>query len=920
MSRPNQFDAIQGLRAKRQQADRDLAAAILAVEDAKRKRDDLIAGGAGGNKINKAHQTFDKANLAYDKVRAARLTLIDQLAAESAAAAADLHQALALFEGLEGELPIAMFPVRLETRYTASSLQIRVYPDAINIKAHTEGLTETEQEAGRTYWQAGWDARKPRVSDEKDPFYETDEQFRMRQQRPEALWAEMVRALRAPRAAFVVRVMRPSNASLLEAPGEPSEPPVFPEAVVTGSRLSGQPIAAMLPDRFCAVGYAPNGKLAFRKFGKVVPDVLAMSPVIAPGDPKPADDAPTPFSGESAWLADYSDAEQHGMGITIGQADITLNGYQLSQGLSRLVVFGIDWTLDPDDAAAGIGALLEANGASGGIGFLSIGTPTNNTRVQGAGHSPAFERDAAQNTAPAPTPTPGSRAIDALRTAFGIPDAHFDSENISNSELDETELAGHMANALYRGLAGNYIEDYWTRADDDEASEDTLSDIRDHAVRYVRPAGPLQPLRVANQPYGVLPVVASDRYQPDGGLERGLDDLLKLLRPSWESGVDDIARFDGTAATTNTLLRQGPWAQAVSYREVSKDTLGSAVQGAVGEFQDGVRMAPNSLFMQMFAAVQGIDMVTAAQLGALSIANTTMRPEISQLPHSLPWVQPDAEIKTREAAPETRLPVDANYIQDLADAIDDGDNIKGATAQLRKAPSLLAGLLAYSVDQQADKAAELFLRQTIKTKKPGMKIAKMRAPLAIGIEDRLDDEQSFSINHAGELSTIRLDKVTGDDSVTAHAVKQAAAVYRGHEVAMAAWHEQAYADAILQWRAHSPRHTRDLAGVRASLDALKHRTVGELDWALRTTLDMFDWRLDAWITSQATRRLADLRAGYRRRQSASGRRRHTRRCLGVRRRPEARPGRQPREPRSHVDAIDAPCRGGGDHAQRLSVE
>ena len=31
MSRPNQFDAIQGLRAKRQQADRDLAAAILAV-------------------------------------------------------------------------------------------------------------------------------------------------------------------------------------------------------------------------------------------------------------------------------------------------------------------------------------------------------------------------------------------------------------------------------------------------------------------------------------------------------------------------------------------------------------------------------------------------------------------------------------------------------------------------------------------------------------------------------------------------------------------------------------------------------------------------------------------------------------------------------------------------------------------------
>ena len=861
MPRPNQFDVIQGLRAKRQQVDRELAAAILDVEDAKRKRNDLIAAGTTENKLKKAHQTFEKANLAYDEARAARLTLIDQLAAESAAAAANLQQALALFKGLEGDLPIAMFPVRLETRYTASSLQIRVYPDAINVKAHTEGLTKTEQQAGRAYWQSAWDARKPRVSEKEDPGYETDEQFRMRQQRPEALWAEMVRALRAPRAGFVVRVMRPGNASLLEAAGEPAEPPVFPEDIVTGSRLSGQPIAAMLPDRFCAVGYAPNGKLAFRKFGKVVPDVLAMSPVIAPGDPKPADEAPTPFSGESAWLADYADAEQHGMGITIRKADITLDAYQLSQGLSRLVVFGIDWTLSPDDAAAGIGALLEANGASGGIGFLPIGTPTNNTRVQGAGHSPAFERDATQNAAPAPTPEPGSRAIDALRTAFGIRGADFDSENISNAELDETELAGHMANALYRGLAGNYIEDYWTRADDDEASEDALSDVRDHTVRFVRPAGPLQPLRVANQPYGVLPVVASDRYQPDGGFEQGLDDLLKLLRPSWESGIDNIGRFDGTAASTNTLLRQGPWAQAVSYREVSKDTLGSAVQGAVGEFQDGVRMAPNSLFMQMFAAVQGIEAVTAAQLAALSIANITVRPDTSQLPRSLPWVQPDAEIKTREAAPETRLPDDANYIQDLADAIDDGDNIKGATAQLRKAPSLLAGLLAYSVDQQADKAAELFLHQTVKAKKPAMKIVKMGPPLAIGIEDLIDDEQSFRINHAGELSTIRLDKVTGDDSVTAHAVKQAAAVYQGHDVAMAAWHEQAFADAILQWRARSPRHTRDLASVRASLDALKHRTVGELDWALRTTLDMFDWRLDAWITSQATRRLADLRAG-----------------------------------------------------------
>jgi hypothetical protein len=861
MSRPSQFDAIQALRAKRAQADRDLAAATVAVEQAKRERDRLVAKGASQSAIDKAVTAFGKASATYAELRGARLSLVHQLAAESAKAAANLQQALKLFETLEGDLPIALFPLRLETRYTTSTLQIRIYPDAINIKAHTEGLTETEQKAAKAYWQALWDARAPRNTDQADPGFETDEQYRMRQQHAEALWAEMVKALRAPRASFVVRVMRPTNAALLEQPGVPAEAPVFSDDVATGSRLSAQPVATLLPDRFCAIGYAPDGKIAFRKFGNVVPDVLAMSPVVAPGDPAPPDQAPSPFSGESAWIADFGAAEKVGMGITIRKADIRLAGYDLASGLSRLTVVGIDWTLSPDDTAAAIGALLEANGASGGISFLPIGTPTNNTRAQGAGHSPAFERDATQNSAPPPNPAPGTRAIDALRTAFGIRRDDFDSEHIRNAELDETELSGHMINALYRGMAGNYIEEYWTRADDDGASEETLSAIREHVVGYLRPTGPLQPIRIANQPYGILPVVAAERYEPDPGFEQGLDDLLTLLRPSWQDNVAGVPRFDGSAASTNLLLRQGPWAQSRSYREVCKDTLGSAVQGSVGQFQHDLRMVPNSLFMQMAAAVQGVDTVNAAQFATLAISAITLQPEPSQLPTTLPWVQADAEIKAREAAPDTRLPADANYIQDLTDAIDDGRNIKGATAQLRKAPSLLAGLLAYSVDQQADKAAELYLHQVIKTRKPNAKTRKFGTPLSLGVESRIEDEQSFAITHAGELSTIRLDKVTGDDSVTTHAVKQAAAVYKGNDITLPAWHEHAFSDLLQQWKYRSPRHTRDLASVRASLEALKHRTVGELDWALRTTLDVFDWRLDAWITSQATRRLASLRAG-----------------------------------------------------------
>ena len=44
-----------------------------------------------------------------------------------------------------------------------------------------------------------------------------------------------------------------------------------------------------------------------------------------------------------------------------------------------------------------------------------------------------------------------------------------------------------------------------------------------------------------------------------------------------------------------------------------------------------------------------------------------------------------------------------------------------------------------------------------------------------------------------------------------------------------------------------------------SLDYLSDRTVGELNIAFRTTLDAFSYRLDAWISARANRRLEQMR-------------------------------------------------------------
>jgi hypothetical protein len=52
---------------------------------------------------------------------------------------------------------------------------------------------------------------------------------------------------------------------------------------------------------------------------------------------------------------------------------------------------------------------------------------------------------------------------------------------------------------------------------------------------------------------------------------------------------------------------------------------------------------------------------------------------------------------------------------------------------------------------------------------------------------------------------------------------------------------------------------RDMAAVQIGLRYLAARRVGELNVAFRTTLDAFSYRLDAWFTARASRRLQQMR-------------------------------------------------------------
>ena len=87
--------------------------------------------------------------------------------------------------------PIALFPVRLETRFdvTAKVLHIRVYPDEFFSDIHEREMTPDESAAAADYWAA--------VSNDG--------------QESADLWAPVAKRFGVPRAAYIIEATDPSK-------------------------------------------------------------------------------------------------------------------------------------------------------------------------------------------------------------------------------------------------------------------------------------------------------------------------------------------------------------------------------------------------------------------------------------------------------------------------------------------------------------------------------------------------------------------------------------------------------------------------------------------------------------------------------------------------------------------------------------
>ncbi|MCU1265913.1 MAG: uncharacterized protein JWM21_2231 [Acidobacteria bacterium] len=415
--------------------------------------------------------------------------------------------------------PVVLFPVRIETRFFpqadgSSELRVRVYPDKIHIDSHEPELTPDEVTWGKHFWEQTLEAG-------------ADEERR------KAAWRQLADRFDSPRAGWIARTLQPPKDQPLLFPTPATQPEVWMRA----------PLTRVLPNFWVLLGYK-NGRLVVNVKGGSIRNPLAAGP-----DPSPSaivDDMG--IDKGMKWMVDFDAAEEAGMGI---RAKLTKD--DANMGLDFVLVMGIK---DPP-GASDLAELFRAHHYTDGTSFLAPGTPSNNTEDAPSGFSSKDHghEESYQAEWIAPEFKSGDKSnADVLATAFGLADAGAIFGNLPNA-AEKNELdARQMNTALWQATWGYFLLQMLGVGQPNESplTDEDITWARTHFIENVRANGPLPAIRIGKQPYGVLPVTSLNAWKPlnvqesESRHEAALRDFLLRLREIWRRTYPEIPRLGRT--------------------------------------------------------------------------------------------------------------------------------------------------------------------------------------------------------------------------------------------------------------------------------------------------------------------------------------------------------------------------------------
>jgi hypothetical protein len=658
--------------------------------------------------------------------------------------------------------PIALLPLRLEARFRPADgppthLLVRVFVDDVHVDTHEPELTPDERARRAEYAQAA-DKR--------------------------SVWRALAARFGPQRAAWLVHSLdRPDP----------------------GSRASSWTRAArtyVLPELWVARGYA-DGRRIFEQWGNEIPAELVVGPDPAAGPRAGLDTA-------AAWLVDFDEAEQIGMAMTIPLPQPP------PARIDELIVVGVNSRLGDRGSRERLAELLASHRYTRGLAFVPEGTPTNNTPSTGSGYSPrdddydaAYARETTdQLTAPEERPH-GVVAAEAL----GVGPAAFSHVEHAGGGRNVGRARGDMNRALWAATWGYHLSQLLAGL---AISSEQVDAAREHFASWVRASGDLPVLRIGDEPDGLLPAIALDRWQPEQG-ERALAGLvacLQRLLPVWLEASNFVPRIGkpGSGEHPATHIADALAMQPVSLTYRLRNVFGGDYVGALWRFLE------NKLQGQQLDDIwwQAHDVRARRLLDRLGVAadrkprlqDSAPAPPFFEWTHAL--VQPGGASETAELAP--------NYLAWLAPPA-------GVTPPRH----------------YRDVRDEQFGDLALPAPRPLLYLLARHSLLA------------------AYVSTAA--RLIGRPTPEVEVLEFDPEEYSGGGLPWTPWDllDHPHDGAVSVGR-HLDRHDEgELGDVRRSLRRLAGLPSAQLERLLAETLDLCSHRLDAYFTSIAARRLAEIR-------------------------------------------------------------
>ncbi len=416
-------------------------------------------------------------------------------------------------------------------------LWVRIYPDDIAIDTHEQRLAQDEYDAAGVFWSETWRAGG-------------DQDLEL------GAWRVLANAYGSRRAAWIAQQTEPTNP--LDKPSAPvpiGNPlpvdPVLPVLSIKPTGWTEPPTTRIMPDRFAVRLY--DGTTYREVLGSPVPLVLqvGLDPSADYTNLLNQVNGEVNMPPELKWQTDFSEAEKVGMGIRI-----KLSKQEMENGFSRLLVLGLKISSNADAGKQQFEDLLEGHHYRTGFALVPQGTPTNNTDAQGSGYAslePGQEESfRIERLSPLFTPqTDHAEKPDGQRFAEALGISNDVMAHVFHSDGTDGCESICMNRALWPATLGYYMKQMLHPS----ATSTVINSTKSFFTEFVHGRGLIPALRVGHQPYGVHPATVYSRwkYSDTTSFRSKLyTGILKPLDTLWTGMANDVS-FVGKTNPNSSL-------------------------------------------------------------------------------------------------------------------------------------------------------------------------------------------------------------------------------------------------------------------------------------------------------------------------------------------------------------------------------